>query len=114
VNSRRRKNVEEEMNFKEFSERLRELNLEIDAVDLEILFAVVDTDNSGLLSQEEILTAFKKFDSDKQLNLNSFRKAIYKHITGKAITLQEFYDQFDTRGYGKISMPAFTDMLTTL
>lgn len=75
------------MNFKEFSERLKELNLEIDAVDLETLFAVVDTDNSGLLSRDEIITAFKKFDSDKQLNLNSFRKSIYRYITAKAITL---------------------------
>ena len=66
-----RKSAEDGMKFKEFVKVFKKYKLDIDIVDLETLFLVVDKDQSGDLSKAELFEAFKKFDSDKKLNLNS-------------------------------------------
>jgi Ca2+-binding EF-hand superfamily protein len=112
--SRRRKTADDGMDFQEFTDAIKKLKLDLDIVDLETLFLVVDSDNSGLLSKKEVLKSFKKFETEKKLNLNSFRKAIYQHLTANGKSLDEFYDEFDVRQYGKLTSGNFKDMIKAL
>jgi Ca2+-binding EF-hand superfamily protein len=98
-NKRRRQTEEQGKTFHEFMDTISKLGLEIDIVDLETLFTVIDKDHSGEIDKKELTEAFKKFDSDKVLNLNSFRKALYKHLNAHGLTLNKFYKQFDVKNY---------------
>lgn len=108
---KKEKKEEKSMDFKGFLESIKKLEVEIDIFDLETLFSIIDKDNSGTLTLEELKAVFKKFDEKKNLNLNTFRKKLFVFLVKSGKTLEQFFDEIDYKGRRKLSLPQFVDIL---
>lgn len=85
----------------------------LDIVDAEILFQVLDTDHSESLDKQELEIVFKESEV-KHLSLNNLRKRIYKHTAKKGIDFKSFLEEVDYRRMGIINRRMFSDMLEML
>ena len=110
------KKAESGLSFKEFSDVIKKLKVDVDIVDLETLFCVIDVDESDSISLEELQQAFGRFveQEGQELSLNGFRKALYTYIVQQNTTLEALFAAIDIRRFGKLTKNHFFDLLETL
>ena len=102
-----------ELNIQDFLNVAKSLHLDVDIVNLEFIFGMLDTNDDGVLDEQELKTLLDEAEK-KNLSLNTLRKEIFKRVSEDGIDFQEFFESVDYRGVGVLNYREFEDVLDML
>jgi Ca2+-binding EF-hand superfamily protein len=107
--------TEEKLDFVAFKKALQASQLDLNILQVETLFDLVDLDKSGKLEMEELTKSFNEPAAivHADYNKDEIRKAIYKNIRKSKWTYEEFFNYYNPTK-GKLRLADFTNMMHSI